>query len=364
MLVLGWALTAALLGPAAVPADDFALKWEAPAECPSRATLRERIASLVGGEREQRRGLGLQVLGRAKKVDDGTWTVEIELSTPEGTWHRTVPHGRDCAEAAEAAAVIVAIAIDPRAAERIETSEDLQPVVPDAPDSPGEPTIAGPEPSPTPPGTEPTEPGQPAESEPPPDRPPEPATPVSPEEPTPTPAGTPRPRDRMRGMAAVLGGLGYGALPGVTGAVGGELGLLWPRLRVTASGSWWFRRRETAGSATIDFQQWTVAVRTCPVFGVRPRIEVMICAGLEGGQTLVRSEGLAQATNPDDPWVAWLLQPALAVPATRWLALRAGVEAFGPLMRRNAYHVRGFGEVFRPTAVGVRGVVAIEARFP
>jgi hypothetical protein len=281
----------------------------------------------------------MRVLGRAYRADDGTWTVDIELSTETGVRRRTVPRGRDCAEVSEAAAVIVAIAIDPQAAERVESPPEEETVIPEAPAEPEAEPELDPEPEPEP------ESAPEAEAE---------ALPVP---------QRPRLRGRMQGMLGVVGGVGYGGLPGVAGTLGGEIGLLLPRVRVVASGSHWFRKRERVGDGTIDFSQWTVGLRAGPVFRVLPLLELMVLAGIEAGQTQIRTSDLAEAQSPNDAWVAWVVQPALAVVPLRWLAVRVGVEAFGPFFR-TSYGVRGQGEIFQATPVGVRGVLALEARFP
>jgi hypothetical protein len=339
----------------AAPATDdgLVLEWTAPAGCPSRAELGEQIVSLLGSELDDERGK-MHVVASARLGDDGIWTAEIELRSRGGVRHRTIPRARDCVELADATAVVVAIAIDPGAMARIETGAD-------EPDDDGELPVV-PEPVVSPPLEVPSEPVEPIEDPPVEPEPREdlPALDIVVREPTPPPSPI---RERLRAMIAVVGGVGYGSIPGAAGSLGGDIGLLLPRVRVTASGTWWFRTGRVVDDANVDFGQWSVAVRGCPVFGVTPMVELMACVGVEAGQTLARTDGLAEDRRRADPWIAGLAAPTLAVVPTRWLAIRAGVELVVPVIR-SVYEVRGFGEVFQATPAGVRGLIALETRFP
>ena len=333
--------------------DPLRVTWEAPAGCPSEDDVRARVDALLGGSQTAASGAGMVVDARARVMSDGTWSVSLQLASEDGARIRTIPGGRDCAEAAEAAAVVIAIAIDPEAAARIAAQPTAEDSAEDGLSGP-----AVPEPAP-----EATEAEAPTEVLPEPESEPEPAP--SPEAAAPEEAA---PKARrigpVRGVAGVVGGLAYGELPGVAGVLGLDGGIALPRARVTASASYWPRRRVEVGSADIDFRQWSVALRGCPVFRVRPVLEVLACGGLEIGQTIVRTRGVVGgATDPDALWIAWLAQPALVVLPLSWLGVRIGAELFGPVLRAT-YSVAPVGDVWTPPPVGIRGLVAVEARFP
>jgi hypothetical protein len=347
-LILAGALFIA--GPGA--GERLELQWEAPPECPPRAMVRERIGELVGAELVGQTVGDLRVVASARVGNDGIWTAELELWSRGEVRHRTIPRGRDCAEVAEAVAVVVAIAIDPGVLARVESeAEDSDD--PEASTVPEPVEIDARVESETAIETESDAQMQPEEE------------PPSMLEIVPREPGPPRSplRERLRAMVAVMGGVGYGALPGATGSLGGDVGLLLPRVRVTASASWWFRTRLAVQDATVEFGQWSAALRGCPVFDVAPRLELLACVGVEAGQTLVRTDGLREDRRRADPWVAGLVAPMLAVVPTRWLAIRAGPELVVPVTR-SVYEVRGYGAVFQPTPAGVRGLIAVETRFP
>jgi hypothetical protein len=331
---------------AAEPAAPLRVTWSAPADCPSEASVRARVDALLHASADAALGAGMAVDARARAVDDGTWLVELDLTSAGARRRRSIPGGRDCKEAAEAAAVVIAIAIDPEAASRVA----------DAPDE-----VATPDPEST------AIPEAPSVPE------PDPAPQEAPAEPDPTPRPLLSPRadaapklpaaSPLRGVLGVFGAVGFGHMPAPAAAIGIEGGIALPRVRVTASGLWWFRHRESFGSAAIDFRQWSTAVRACPVFEVHRYVEILACGGVEIGQTIVRTSGLRGGEEPAPLWLAWLVQPALVIVPRPWLGVRVAPEVFGPFWL-TAYDVAPIGEVFRVRPVGIRGVLALEARFP
>lgn len=345
-----------LQGPAEPEA--FSVSWDAPAGCPPQSAIRSRIETLVGGPLAGERGAGMGMRGRAEENADGTWTAVLELSSPDGVRERTIPNARDCAEAAEAVAVIVAIAVDPSAAERLAAAEEQTQAQAEAA------VVAPPELVPTPQAaTEATAPPEEEAAEAAADgsgrqAKPEPAR-DSLLETTPPP---PQEELRLRGVVGVLGGVGTGNTPGVPGVLGVEGGVALRRLRATVAGQYWFRQTADVENASVDYRQWSIALRSGPVLAFSPRLEVLVTGGVEAGQTIVRTRGLDDADDPNDPWIAWLVQPALTYLPRPWLGLRLGVETFGPFVRA-AYRVRNPDrEVFRPSVVGVRGLLGVEVR--
>jgi len=94
----------------AAPAPGLQIDWQAPAECPGQAELRARVGSLVGAAAERTE---LRVAGRVVREGE-RWTLTLELVRAGSREARTLRDGA-CRGLAEAAAVVIAVAIDPRA---------------------------------------------------------------------------------------------------------------------------------------------------------------------------------------------------------------------------------------------------------
>lgn len=114
---------------AVAPADPgLELRWEAPPGCPSAAEVRARVVRLVGEEAARTARLTAQ---GAVRAEAGKWRLDLVLSGETGGGQRSLTAGR-CEELAEAGALVIAIAVDPRAALGGEG------VVPTPPDGGGE----------------------------------------------------------------------------------------------------------------------------------------------------------------------------------------------------------------------------------
>ncbi|MBL9100740.1 MAG: hypothetical protein JNL82_07275 [Myxococcales bacterium] len=94
----------------AAPAPGLQIDWQAPAECPGQAELRARVGSLVGAAAERTE---LRAAGRVVREGE-RWTLTLELVRAGSREARTLRDGA-CRGLAEAAAVVIAVAIDPRA---------------------------------------------------------------------------------------------------------------------------------------------------------------------------------------------------------------------------------------------------------
>jgi len=95
----------------AAPAEGLRLEWEAPSTCPDRAALRGRVAALLGPGLSEGTDLAATATVRP---DAAGWRLDLELVRAAGSERRTVTD-RDCAALADAAALMIAVAIDPRA---------------------------------------------------------------------------------------------------------------------------------------------------------------------------------------------------------------------------------------------------------
>ncbi|MBX7084487.1 MAG: hypothetical protein K1X88_35095 [Nannocystaceae bacterium] len=328
-------LLALSLAPAA--AEPLQLRWDAPAGCPDSATVRSAVEQQLGRAIAAPLGDGLTVTLRAAAGDDGRWRAELTVVSREGTATRELPDASDCAAAVEAAALVIAIAIDPQLGGLVPAPEpEPEPEPEPAPEPaplPDDPTVATPTPR--------TDPGV-----------------------APAPARRPRRIDVALGVAPVLS---LGDLPTVGGHGRVWLALALPRLLLEATGSFGGGVPIVRGGATVTMQAGGASVRACARLVPRPWLEVLPCGGVAAGVTLARTQGLRAGLSRDDAWAAFVLAPGL------WLGqspradrrvragARLGLELGVPVPRRD-YTVSG-ARVFRVAAVTGALVAGLELRF-
>jgi hypothetical protein len=314
------------------------IQWTAPAECPGAEQAQRlvdvELASLPEDERE-----GLSVEGTVLHGESG-YQLEVVLRGPQATIARVVALD-DCAAAAEALALVVAIAIDPsRAGEIDEEDPDPELTVPPA-----------------------TEPEPELEPEPEPELEPEPA--LEPE-PTPdVPAPPPERRRLPRAAVRASGGLGVGVLPRLGAQVGGEVAAVWRRARVGVQVEHWVRRSsrlENPSTAGADLSLTSARLVGGAILAWR-RFELPLVAF--GGLGAVRARGIG-VSSPAVRSVLWAeLGAATGVQwfVRPWLGLGAHAELVVPLVR----HTFVFNETRVITHTGpVAGVfrAGVELRFP
>ena len=109
-------------GPAlAGPGDPIEVRWEAPPTCPSEASVRARIERHIGRGLTEIRDRRLSIIATAHP--DGTrWSLTIFTVTTDGTQERTLKYDRGCGLLAEAAAVLIAMTIDPQVLGRLDAA--------------------------------------------------------------------------------------------------------------------------------------------------------------------------------------------------------------------------------------------------
>ncbi len=111
LLVLGPALAGALGD--ALAADRLALKWTAPAGCPAAAEVKAEVDRLLGASRVQP-AKAIDVSGAVSRDERGTWHVRLETPAGGTTRAREI-HGASCRAVTDAAALVLALMIDPEA---------------------------------------------------------------------------------------------------------------------------------------------------------------------------------------------------------------------------------------------------------
>lgn len=330
-LLLAWQLTR-LQVPEPPPASDD-VQWTAPADCPGSHELLAGI--------QQRRGRALapgqaRVIGRIT----GSRGYRLELELDLGDRHEArVLTARTCAALVDAAALLIALAIDGEHA----APESPQPAP--APPAPPESPPAAPQESPAPPSVAP-----PPIAELPPL--PEPRAPVQ------------RPRRGPDGFLR-LHMLGeYGALPGPTGGVALAGGLLWPRIRLELQTTYLAPSSVARPLATVRASLFTGAILGCARLRGGP-LELPLCAGLEVGGMPGRGDGPRVDASVLGRWfaavlgfgVAWRMHPRVGL----WAALQ-GVAA----IHRPTFVLRDPGPevgLFDPGVLSARLALGVELHF-
>ncbi|MCY1061209.1 hypothetical protein [Nannocystis sp. SCPEA4] len=366
LAALLWTLLAstAVAAPSPPPARGVELRWDAPSTCPDEAALRRQVEDILGAPLDAPRPRPLSIVAVIRD-DAGTRSLRIFTVTAEGLRERALRYDRDCALLTRAAAVLIAITIDPTSIGRVD------PEVLAFLDRPPDPAAAtAPEPV-TASTTAPEAPLEPAAVEPPPVAPvaDPPSSPPPPEPPgtveaPPEPAQM-RPRWRPRGAARVTGGLGFGDLPAAGGGLGGAAALVFRHLRLELTAELWpLRQARIAGTDSgADFMLWTVGPRVCGVVHPHRLVELPLCAGVEAGRVRVANVRLENGRDNRIRWFAVVLAPSLAVVPLRRLAVWFSPELIVPTTRPT-FVVEDRGPLHRPGPVALRFMLGVELRFP
>lgn len=325
--------------------DALELSWSAPPGCPSREALIGEIRRLLGGSIENPGGVSARAEITARRAGD--YRITLALRSDQGERMRDV-QAPTCAELADAAALIIALAIDPSAVAGAPEASPMQ-----APPSPA--------PSEAPPAsvTLPPPPPLSASPAPPPSWQPRTAAPHPSAMPAPPP-----PRSEVHARAELGGEQGVFRHPSLMGRVGaayvrGPLrveimgvfawaGQIAALQAPTKGGSFWLGGGGLAGCYERPFE----------AAGRREGTSA-VCAGVEAGAMGAAAYGVLSPAANTSAWVA----PFVAG-VTRWafrprVALRLDLTAFAPLVR-SAFTIDGVGLVHRPGPVGVRAGVGLE----
>lgn len=319
------------------------VEWTAPAGCPDAGVAQRLVDAELAGLTEDERA-GLSVEGTVLSGAAGH-RLEVVLRRPDATIARVVALD-GCSMAAEALALVVAIAIDPSRGTGGEL-EALEPAVPPADDVPAvEAGTAMAQPEPEPAQAEPA---------------------AEPTGITPTPPARVAPPRRRATRAAVrlTGGVGLGVLPRLGAQVGGEVAAVWRRARVGVQVEHWARRSvrlDDVPTAGGDLSLTTARVAGGMILPWR-RLELPFVAFAGLGAIRARGVGVSAATERSVPWVElgaatgvqWFVRP--------WLGLGAHAELVVPLFRHR-FVVSDTRLVVRTGPVAGVFRAGIELRFP
>lgn len=284
------------------------VSWDAPPECPSRDHVVVKLEHVLGRRLEEL-AVSPRASARVERNADG-FTLLLAIDGSDTLEIRKVSAER-CEELADAAAVQIAIAIDPSVAE------------------------PAPEPKPEPPATETEEPARlPLQAV-------APAV-AAPRDQT-TAEGTRRSDTgiEVAPSIGVFGSVDALALGGLAPGVGGRFAVaLGPHFRAEALGAYFFeqRVRDEQGLTAVDLSLWFFGGRAC--FVTEGAFRGLFCGGGEGGRMTASG---AEVTEPRTDAGRWLA-PVVSVGALRPLgqaAVTATIEAVFPLWAERFVVERG-----------------------
>jgi hypothetical protein len=321
--------SAAVVGSAPALAESgVELTWSAPDECPGRRRVVAEIERLLGRPLD----------APASKRFDAHAEITPEVSgfslrvTAEGdgaTRERAL-RADTCEELADAAALIIAMAVDPAAVAARSHAD---------PEPPAAPPPATPRAIATPPAAVVASSTRPGSS------------------------SRPGAERSVRGVTGAFVTLETSALPAVAPGFGLSLGLLAEPLRVELSGAYFLSQRADLGEtgAGGDIALAIGGAHVCLSLLVRP-VDLGPCLGLEAGALLGSGFGVSGARSDLSPWLAPQagLRVAFAFTSHLGAGLRAG--ALVPLLRER--FLLGDLELYRPPPVTARVELGIEVRWP
>lgn len=342
LLLCALAVPSAGLGTVAhaQPPGPVRLDWRAPDGCPGGAEVRAAVDRLLGGAVS---GAPVDVDAEVARGDGG-----FTLTLTAGESERTL-RGSTCRELADAAALIVAMMVDPRAALANGPSPEPEPLP--APDEPElsqkalASSLAEPEPgreAPVP-LTAPRRAGGPHDS-------------IEDDAPEATPL-----RWHVAAAAVVEGG----SVPGVGVGPALTVGLDVGPARLEAHGRYLPGSRGSVSNhdtASGDVSLLAAGARAC-LIALEGGVEGGPCAGLEAGSMRAEGHGISSPGEASALWAAATVGGWLTVELAPWLGLRAEVRGAIPV-NRPAFVIDGVeGEVHRPAPVAGHASIGAEVRF-
>lgn len=329
--LLGPLMLATSLAPTSSSPTADNIHWRAPAACPTRSELLAAIAADLGRPLAAADATTLTARATAKRRPDGRWQLSLILEPRAAAPGSRTMIADDCALLVDAAALMIAAAIDPDLGTSTPTATPTNRDPADIPLA-----IAAPEPSP-----------------------------AAPPPPAPKPSITPTRRPRLRATLAASATLDTGALPRPAGGLQLRAGLLTRRLRVELGAVHWFtqRARISDTTASAELRLTAAQLQACPRLTHR-RLEVPLCAGLELGAMHGAGHGLAVTSSDRRPWLAALADARLLWAPRPRLALGVELGLAVPLLATR-FHVGGVpGDLHRAAPAAFRGALTIELRFP
>jgi hypothetical protein len=298
-------------------AGALTFSWQAPAGCPSRGQVSGEIARLLGGEiRVPQDG---DITARAVVEHGLTWSLAMDTELAGRPGRRSL-EAASCQDLANAAALIVALMIDPEAVAAHATTP--QPVA---------------------------VPPQPMDE---------------------SPATDPAPESRPRAVEYLVGihaAGSYGTLPSLDVGLGGGIGLQGRRWRAELRGTYGLRRDQKAMAVSPagsygQFNFVAAALAACINLGPQG-FAFGPCGDAEFGVISAKGVGVSQSLPASTLWSALGAGGYAAVSLGHHLGLPLHVDVLAPLRRSEFVFKNEPNRVFQAPAVGVRVSAGIELRF-
>lgn len=321
-------------------------QWSAPPGCPEESDVRKAIDRYLGRDDFDRAVDDVRVSGAVRRMGE-VWRLTTAVELPTTVVERTV-EASGCADLANAAGLMIAVALDPlRVIRKVVPVEEVA----DTPSSADEGTADQGKPD--------TEARHGDEDD--------GSGHVSAAGSSPPPDQTPAPAARRRWSLELRTG-GAGEIGTTTKLRGGTwlaIALFVDRVRVEVSGQYWFPREfrpfVDAPGAGASLQLGAAALRACYAPNVK-RVEFPSCLSVEAGQMRARGIGLQETRVSRRPWVALAVGQEIAWTSGRHIGLWLGLDAVVNLVRPRV-HVRDLGPVVATRIVGFRFVGGPAARF-
>jgi hypothetical protein len=284
------------------------ITWSAPEGCPNADTIRAEVRRMAGAAAAATD----QIEAHAAVVrDHAGWqlTLTTRAGALSGERKLSAP---DCAELGRAAALVIALMINPAA------------------DPSAAPTVV---------------------------------RPAAPAPPAVAPPPAPRPERRFA-LGADLR-LGSGELPGGAAGIGARFAAGRGVFSAQARGDFWFPRDASSTakpSAGGSFGAADLSLAGCATAGRDGRLAPAICLGAALIGTHASGSGVSDPGSVTALSAGPFLEGAVRVRISARNALRAGVEALAPLSRPS-FALAGVGTVFRPAALSLRASLGWELNF-
>lgn len=334
-------------------AEAVALRWSAPADCPTGADVLGEVNRLLG-PRASLNEASLEVVAEVQRKDDGTYLVRLEIPGEDGLRSREVS-AVSCAALGQAAALILAMMVDPEAALAAEPAPGPGQTLPEQ-SPPGQ---TPPQPSEPKQILEAPRPSQPIPSAPPP-------SPVRSIPSSPVPAPKPGYRFIRPPMAPSIFLLGdIGTLPSPSFGIGGAVVVFPGRLRVESGISYLIPRRATFASLVgawtdVDLALWYASAGV--VLRVHSRFEFTPKLRFEAGRLHAESFGVTDPDEGSAPLVGMGIGGQGALRLWRQLNLVVGLDRVY-YVAYPKFVVTGLGDVHTPSRSVVRFTLGAEWRF-
>ncbi|MDX2052659.1 MAG: hypothetical protein SFV15_09730 [Polyangiaceae bacterium] len=324
-------------------ASTLSVEWEPQPFCPPAAGWERRIPELLGQAAEGLLKEDLQAQVSFSAAPSGAIAVLITTRSATTSFERRL-EAPDCAQALEAAALVVALAIDPLAVAETRARQPTGTMVPTAPLAPVSP------PPPPPPYVAPVVPSFPVPVQ-------NDAAPIRPK-----PTATPDPL--LRAVHLELAPiLDSGTLPKPRLGFGGALALSFSAFRAEAGMVWLPATSQAVPNSNGRVEASLTAAQARLSWFTGSKVHGAASLGFEAGEISAESFNVTTPATGSALWLAGLLGVRAELDLVpEVLALWVRPELLVPFARRG-FTVEGPGRVYAPAAVSGRAALGLQLTF-